>query len=74
MNISSAAFTITLLFNGARAFSEFAPTPLPAYKPTSEEVQRMRAKLTEPDSLLQPLFSCNRVAASSGSLPQHGKT
>jgi dienelactone hydrolase len=57
MNLSRAAFTITFLFIGPQAFSQFSPTPLPSYKPTAEEMRRMRAKLTELGSLLQPLVS-----------------
>ena len=57
MKLNTALCTLAFLFTAPHALPQFTPTPLPAYKPTDEETQRMRAKLNELDSLFQPLLS-----------------
>ncbi len=57
MRLKISTFPIAFLLTAAQAFPQFAPTPLNSYKPTSEETQRMAAKLKELDSLFQPLLA-----------------
>jgi hypothetical protein len=51
MNLNSAVFTVSLLFHGRRLIRN-SRRRLTAYNPAAGEIQRMRTKLTELDSLL----------------------